>query len=86
MVMSMRLTSACSMMATPPWTRSRAYANRFLVRPLTRAQALKSYFQPRLVHHGEHASQSIIFLADEVTDGTAIIAIRHDTGRTAVNP
>jgi hypothetical protein len=48
--------------------------------------ALESDGEPRLVHHGEHAGHAAVFLADEIADGAAAVAIDHDAGRRAVDP
>ena len=47
--------------------------------------ALQADREPRLVHHGEHAGHAAVFLADQIADGAAAVAIDHDAGRRAVN-
>ncbi len=59
--------------------------HRFLIGALAGTEPLKTNFQARLVHHGKHARQSVVFLTDEVANRSAIVAIGHDTGGTAVN-
>ena len=51
-----------------------------LVSALGCAKTLQSDLEARLVHHGKHAGESLIFLAHEVPDGPAIVAIGHYTG------
>ncbi len=49
------------------------------------ADALQTDMQPGAVHHGEHAAMPRVFLADQVTDGAAIVAEDHGAGRRAVD-
>jgi len=59
--------------------------DRLLIGAFAGTQPLKADFQARLVHHGEHAGQPVVFLTDEVADCSAIIAVGHDTGGAAMN-
>src|SRR5260370_35519027 len=54
--------------------------HRLLGRGLGDRDALQADRKPRLVHHGEHARHAAILLADEETDGAALVAIDHRAG------
>ena len=51
----------------------------------TDRHALQSGGQTRVVHHREHAGKAAIFLADEVADGPALVAVDHGAGGRTVN-
>ena len=57
----------------------------FLVSALGSTEALQAHLEARLVHHGEHAGEALIFLTDQVTDRTAVVTVGHDTGGAAVD-
>ena len=59
--------------------------HRFLISPLRRTQALESDFQPRLIHHREHAGETLIFFPNEITDRAAVVPVGHHTGGTTVD-
>ena len=60
--------------------------NRLLIRALRCAPALQSNLEPRLIHHREHAGESIIFLTYQVANRAVLITVRHDTSGASVNP
>ena len=59
--------------------------DRLLIGAFAGTQPLKADFQARLIHHGEHARQPVVFLTDEIADCPATIAVGHDTGGAAMN-
>ena len=43
--------------------------------------ALQADREPGLVHHGEHRRHAAVFLADQIADAVAMIAVDHVAGR-----
>ena len=98
-VISMRRTSGCSAIEAHPLAASAGRAAlpplmrigcRLLQRPLRLADALDADHQPRVVHHGEHAGEAAILLADQPGDGArlvaeAAVAVDHRAGRRAMD-
>src|SRR5262249_54041289 len=41
--------------------------------------------EARQIHHREHVLETAVFLADQVTYGTVLVAVGHDAGRTAMD-
>src|SRR6266446_6199542 len=78
MVSSMRRTSTWAMIGTcgsagvspTSWAREGGQADR----------------EPGLVHHGEHGRHAAVFLADQITDAAAMIAVDHVAGRRSMHP
>ena len=60
-------------------------AERLLVGALGDADALDAHTEACVVHHREHAAHALMLLAEEVTDRAAVVAVLHDTRRTAMN-
>ena len=59
---------------------------RTLIRALGDAHALHADAEAREVHHHEHVLEAAILLADDVTDGTAVVAECKHRGRAAWMP
>src|SRR3546814_11027296 len=57
---------------------------RLLVGALGDGEALEADIEPRIVHHGEHAVQAAVLLADQIPHGAVIVAERHAAGRAGV--
>ena len=58
---------------------------RLLIGAVGNADAFEADAEAGLVHHREHAEHAAIFLADQVTDGAAMIAHRHGAGGGGVH-
>ena len=58
---------------------------RLLRGALGNGDALQPDRQAGVVHHREHAGEAAIFLADEIADGAAMVAVDHGAGRRAVD-
>ncbi|MPM84675.1 hypothetical protein SDC9_131748 [bioreactor metagenome] len=56
-----------------------------LVGALGNAHAFQANVQPRVVHHGEHAGQPLVRLADQVADSAAAVAKTHRRRGAAVD-
>jgi len=48
--------------------------------------ALEADREPGLVHHGEHGRHAAVFLADQIADAAAMIAVDHVAGRRGMHP
>ena len=59
--------------------------HRLLISALGGTETLQAHLEARLVHHREHAGEALILFTHQVTDRTAVVAVGHDTGGTAVN-
>ena len=60
--------------------------NGALVGALGQTYALHADREPRLVHHDEHVFEAAVFLADQIADRTALVAVREHRRRARVNP
>src|SRR5947209_18333510 len=60
-------------------------SHRMLRRPLRQCDALDADGEPRVVHHGEHAGETFVLLADQPADGATLVAENHGAGRRAVH-
>ncbi len=58
---------------------------RLLVGALGHATPCRPTAEPRVVHHREHAGEAAVFLADEIADRAALVAVHHGAGRRAVD-
>ena len=58
---------------------------RLLRRPLGDADALQADREAGEVHHGEHAGEPAVLLADQVADRAAVIPVDHGAGGGGVN-
>ena len=50
-------------------------SKRLLPGTLGNGKTLQADSKPRVIHHPEHDGQSLIFLTDQIADGTIIITI-----------
>ncbi len=58
---------------------------RLLIGAIGDPDAFEADAEPGLVHHREHAEHAAVFLADQVTDGAAMVAHGHGAGRRGVH-
>ena len=58
---------------------------RLLVGGVADADALHADRDPGGVHHREHGAHAAVLLADQVADGTALVAVAHDAGGRGVD-
>ncbi len=56
-----------------------------LVGPLSNGDPLYAHRQAGMVHHGEHTGQALIFPADQIAYGAALVAIAEHTCGAAMN-
>ena len=57
-----------------------------LVRPLPDPHALEPHGKAREIHHDEHVLEPAVLLADEISDGAAMVAVSEHCRRACMNP